>query len=60
VKVFFDLAHARLKLDKWRRDYNQRRPHSALSDPSLDEFASVAMQLSTKTLIALKGSSELL
>jgi putative transposase len=46
VEVFFDLADARLKLENWRRDYNQQRPHSALADRTPDEFAGVAMQLS--------------
>jgi putative transposase len=45
VEVFLDLADARRKLDTWRNDYNQRRPHSALADRTPDEFASVAMQL---------------
>jgi putative transposase len=45
VEVFLDLGDAR-KLDKWRNDYNQQRPHSALADRTPDEFASVAMQLS--------------
>jgi len=35
-----------LELNKWKRDYTQWRPHSALSDRTVDEFASVAMQLS--------------
>jgi len=47
VEVFLDLAGARRKLDKWRSDYNQQRPHSALADRTPDEFASVAMQLSS-------------
>jgi len=46
VEVFLDLADARRKLDKWRSDYNQERPHSALADRTPEEFASVAMQLS--------------
>ena len=46
VEVFLDLADARSKLDKWRGDYNQHRPHSALADRTPNEFASVAMQLS--------------
>ncbi len=46
VEVFLDLADARRKLDKWRNDYNQQRPHSALADRTPHEFASVAMQLS--------------
>jgi putative transposase len=61
VEVFLDLADARWKLDKWRNDYNQRRPHSALADRTPDEFASAAMQISSpKRLFVLRGSSELL
>jgi Integrase core domain len=47
VEVFLDLAAARRKLDTWRSDYNQRRPHRSLADRTPDEFASVAMQLSS-------------
>jgi Integrase core domain len=32
--------------DKWRSDYNQQRPHSALADRTPNEFANAAMQLS--------------
>ena len=71
VEVFLDLADARRKLDKWRNDYNQQRPHSALADRPPEEFASVAMQLSfalsaakrakdlTQRPFVLRGSSEL-
>jgi len=38
-EIFFDLADARNKLERWRRDYNQHRPHSALADRTPDEFA---------------------
>jgi putative transposase len=60
VEVFLDLADARRKLDKWKTDYNQRRPHSALADRTPNEFASVGMQLSPKRSFVLRGSSELL
>jgi len=30
TELFFSLADAREKLEKWRWDYNQKRPHSAL------------------------------
>jgi putative transposase len=60
VEVFLDLADARRKLDKWRNDYNQQRPHSALADRTPDEFASVTAQLSPKRPFVLRGSSELL
>ena len=72
VEIFLDLADARSKLEKWRDDYNQQRPHSALVDRTPDEFASAAMQLSStfplekvrrappQTMFVLRGSSELL
>jgi putative transposase len=36
---FRDLAHAREIIGKWRRDYNENRPHSALSYQTPLEFA---------------------
>jgi putative transposase len=41
-EIFFDLADARQKLECWRRDYNDARPHSALDDRTPSEFAKVA------------------
>jgi putative transposase len=38
-EVFFSLTDAREKLDRWRRDYNQARPHSSLADRTPEEFA---------------------
>jgi putative transposase len=38
-EIFFDLADARKKLELWRHDYNQNRPHSALADRTPEEFA---------------------
>jgi putative transposase len=55
VEVFLDVADARRKLDTWRNDYNQKRPHSALDDRTPDEFASVAMQLSSALSPGGKG-----
>jgi putative transposase len=46
VEVFLDLADAQSKIEKWRRDYNQQRPHSALADRTPQEFARAAMQRS--------------
>src|SRR5712692_9389135 len=46
VEVFFTLADVRDKLERWRQDYNQQRPHSALADRTPQEFARAAMQLS--------------
>jgi Integrase core domain len=38
TEVFSTLAEAREKLECWRRDYNQTRPHSALADRAPEEF----------------------
>jgi putative transposase len=40
-EVFFNLGDAREKLERWRRDYNHKRPHSALADRTPEEFAEV-------------------
>lgn len=39
AEMFFDLQDARQKIESWRRDYNQNRPHSALDDRTPEEFA---------------------
>jgi hypothetical protein len=36
---FMDLADAREKIEEWRCDYNQVRPHSALGYLTPEEFA---------------------
>lgn len=36
---FTDLADARQKIEQWRQDYNQARPHSALGYRTPEEFA---------------------
>ena len=46
VEVFLNLADAQSKIERWKRDYNQQRPHSALADRTPDEFARETMQLS--------------
>jgi putative transposase len=43
-EIFFNLADAREKLERWRRDYNDRRPHSSLDDRTPAEFAMVVGQ----------------
>jgi putative transposase len=32
-ELFGDLREARVILESWRVEYNERRPHSALGDP---------------------------
>jgi len=39
TEVFFTLSDVREKLESWRQDYNQVRPHSALRDSAPAEFA---------------------
>ncbi len=39
VETFFDLSDVREKLERWRLDYNQARPHSALADHPPETFA---------------------
>jgi putative transposase len=39
VEVFFNLADVRAKLERWRQDYNQVRPHSSLHDQLPAVFA---------------------
>jgi len=45
IHVFFDLADARDKLEAWRRDYNQVRPHGSLGKMTPAEFARRASPL---------------
>ncbi|MFP6868544.1 MAG: transposase, partial [Nitrospinota bacterium] len=37
---FLSLADAREKIEAWRKDYNEQRPHSAPGNMSPNEFAS--------------------
>ena len=39
---FINLADARQKIEAWRQDYNQRRPHSALGYRTPEEFRQLA------------------
>jgi len=43
-QIFFDLADAREKLECWRRDYNEHRPHSSLADRTPAEFATTVRE----------------
>jgi len=37
--VFFSIPDAQAKLELWRVDYNQQRPHSSLRDLTPEAFA---------------------
>ena len=39
VEVFFSIPDAQTKLEQWRMDYNQQRPHSSLRDQTPEAFA---------------------
>ncbi len=38
-ELFMGLLDARQKLEAWRRDYNENRPHSSIGDLTPVEFA---------------------
>ena len=42
VNWFMSLEDARLKIGKWKKDYNEFRPHSGLTHMTPSEFASAA------------------
>ncbi len=48
VEIFDDLRTARRQIERWRLDYNDRRPHSALGDRTPNEFARAAADVSSK------------
>jgi Integrase core domain len=58
-EIFFDLADARQKLEHWRRDYNERRPHSSLADRTPAEFAREARERSFTLPIVDKAGQQL-
>jgi len=39
--LFQSLRHARVELDRWRRDYNHQRPHSSLNWMTPNHYAGV-------------------
>jgi len=41
VTVFFSLADIRQQLERWRKHYNPKRPHSALDDRAPNEVAAI-------------------
>ena len=42
---FMGLEDAREKMEEWRRDYNQNRPHSSLGNVTPEEFAASGANL---------------
>ncbi len=58
VETFFDLSDVREKLEHWRLDYNQARPHSALGDRSPEEFVREWKESSAGSLRTAGPASE--
>jgi putative transposase len=44
MELFFSVADAREKLEKWREEYNTVRPHSSLANLPPAEFAAGAVK----------------
>src|SRR4029077_532728 len=57
-EIFFGVTDAREKLERWRRDYNERRPHSSLDDRTPAEFANVVGQRSFTLPIVPKAGPQ--
>ena len=53
TNVFVTLADARAKLDAWRRDYNESRPHTSLGDLTPAEFVRRQEQSGTQEAVPL-------
>jgi putative transposase len=45
VNWFTSLSDARRKIESWRQDYNQERPHSSLHYMPPVEFAKTVMEM---------------
>jgi len=60
---FPTLARARVEIELWRIDYNTKRPHSALSNRTPEEFGKIARaslaECSRRALVAEPSSDEL-
>ena len=54
---FENLADARRKIEAWREDYNQRRPHSSLAYRTPAEFARVWSPSPSITVVEQTGES---
>ena len=55
--LFHSLAHARAMLQAWRRDYNERRPHSKLDWLTPSAFASTLLPRRDLALRYAQGSA---
>ena len=58
VEVFFALSDVRDKLARWREDYNQVRPHSALADYAPAIFAQAWQQTLSSAAVRTAGPAD--
>ncbi len=47
VNWFFSIEDVREKIEPWRQDYNENRPHSSLGNISPEEFGAMDRTLET-------------
>jgi len=52
IEVFFSMEDARQKLERWRKDYNEQRPHSALGGMPPAVFVQRVVESSRNTSTA--------
>jgi putative transposase len=50
--IFLNLKEAKELAERWREDYNEKRPHSALNGLSPNEFKKAYKEKTTKTRVA--------
>src|SRR5215470_6133548 len=55
VHQFASLTDAKAKIEAWRLDYNQRRPHSSLGDLTPDEFVARSREPRTVEVVAVSS-----
>jgi putative transposase len=57
VHWFESMEEARAKIEAWRQDYNESRPHQALEEQTPQEFAAQARDLGQSTGFQTAGNS---
>jgi len=55
IELFFSLTDARQKLEVWKRDYNEKRPHKALGQRTPQEYYAEWMRSSEPFSTPLRG-----
>jgi putative transposase len=55
VHQFASLADSKAKIETWRFDYNQRRPHSSLGDLTPNEFVTRCQGMRVAEAVAVSS-----